>query len=225
MLTSKIAIAGIVVGGLAVGCQEAATAPRRAASGPRFATASDTGGGGGGGKQFHFVSNGDFGNVAWSDSEPSGAFSFGSLSVGRGGTVSAPQTFLSYFIIQCDAFFNCTLLDGFGLIPNADLSGKVPAKQLHLSTNTTGNPNFFTFDGPTGLITVDWKANGFFTQSFSGTSKVTFQFAGVNERLNQQGSFTDASASAAGSVVGTAISPFNGAQIGSSHNVTIDIFH
>ena len=220
MQTRKLVALGVLLGGFAVSCQEAATAPRRAGSTPRFAVVADTGGGGGSG-QFHFVSNGDGGSVNWSSGDTlSGGFSFGFLNVGRGGPTNNAQTFLSYFIEQCDAFFNCSTLEGFGLIPNRDLSGGMGAKQLHLSTNTTGNPNFFSI-GPTGVIQVDWKANGLFTQSSSGTTQI--QFPGLKEK--QQGSTSFASASVTGSVVGTAISPFNGGQIGTNHSVTIDIFH
>jgi hypothetical protein len=217
----KMAIAAFLIGGLAVSCQEAATAPRRAGNTPRFATVADTGGGGGSG-QFHFVANGDNGSVNWSggDTLGGGGFTFGFLSVGRGGSTNNPQTFLSYFIEQCDPFFNCSFSEGFGQIPNRDLSGGMSAKQLHLNTSTTGNPNFFSF-GPTGLIEVDWKANGIFKQSTSGTNQVSFP--GLKEL--SQGNSSFASASATGSVVGVAISPFSGAQIGSNHNVTIDISH
>ena len=207
--------AGAVLGA----CQDSSS-PRAESSGPRFSAASDTGGGGGG-KQFHFIANGDGGSVNWSSGDTlSGGFSFGFLSVGRGGTTKNVQTFLSYFIEQCDALFNCNIIEGFGSIPNRDLSGGMSTKQLHLSTNTTGNPNFFTI-GPTGLIAVDWKADGVYTQSTSGTNQLSFP--GLKEL--SQGNSTFASASATGSVVGVAISPFNGAQIGSNHNVTIDISH
>lgn len=220
MDTRKLVALGVLLGGFATSCQEAATAPRRAGSTPRFAVAHDTGGGGGSG-QFHFVANGDGGSVNWASGDSiSGGFSFGFLNVSRGGTTNNIQTFLSYFIEQCDAFFNCNIAEGFGFIPNRDLSGGMSAKQLHLSTNTTGNPNFFSI-GPTGLVAVDWKSNGLFTQSSSGTNQLVFQ--GLKELF--QGSTNFASASASGSVVGIAISPFNGAQIGTNHAVTIDIFH
>src|SRR2546422_5664839 len=94
--------------------------------------------------QFHFVSNGDFGNLSWFEVDPAGGFTFGSLSVSRGGPTTDPQTSLSYFVFQCDPFFSCNpVRDGFGLIPNGDLGGG--GNSLKLSTNTTGNPNFVTF--------------------------------------------------------------------------------
>src|SRR3989454_11165047 len=94
--------------------------------------------------QFHFVANGDVGNVNWAEFDPAGGFTFGSLSVNRGGPTTDPQTFLSYFVFQCDPSSGCNpIRDGFGLIPNRDLSGG--GNSLSLRTNTTGNPNFNTF--------------------------------------------------------------------------------
>src|SRR2546426_7546453 len=52
--------------------------------------------------QLPFVANGDFGNVNWAEVDPAGGFTFGSLSVNRGGPTTDPQTSLSYFVFQCD---------------------------------------------------------------------------------------------------------------------------
>ncbi len=202
-----------------VACQDSSTAPRHgtAVRTPSFLTTSDPSGGSA--SQFHFVANGDQGFVEWFSID-GGGFTFGELAVNRGGSVNNPQTFLFYFAEQCDIFFNCTFADGDGFIPNGDLS-KQSDKALHLSTNTTGNPNFFTFDGPTGLISVDWKANGFFQSRNSGT----FEQDVPGFRFLSNGVFTSASANATGSVVGFAISPDNFGNIGTNHNVFIDIFH
>lgn len=170
--------------------------------------------------QFNFVANGDFGSVNWTEVDPAGGFTFGFLSVGRGGPTTNPQTFLSYFVVQCDPFFSCnTIRDGFGLIPNRDLSGG--GQSLTLRTNTTGNPNFITFAGPAGLVSVDWRANGLFTQSSSGTNQ--FSFPGFIRR--SQGSFTSASANATGSIVGVLIPHNSFADIGTNHEVIIEIIH
>src|SRR5438046_1031881 len=168
--------------------------------------------------QFHFVSNGDFGNLSWFEVDPAGGFTFGSLSVSRGGPTTDPQTSLSYFVFQCDPFFSCNpVRDGFGLIPNGDLGGG--GNSLKLRTNTTGNPNFVTFAGPTGPVSVDWRANGLFTQSSSGTSVLSFP--GFTHR--SQGNFTSASANATGSIVGVPISLTGSGDIGTNHQTTIDI--
>jgi hypothetical protein len=201
-------------------CTDSTTTPASQAAGPRpsFATAADTlpGGGGGPGNQAHFISNGDFASVNWS-SFSGGGFTFGSLGVNRGGAVNNPQAFLSYFIEQCDPFLGCSFLQGFGQIPASDVSGG--GKQLHLSTNTAGNPNFFTFGGSPGVIAVDWTTNGFFTQRSSGTSEFTFP----GFRQHSSGVSTSASASASGSVVGSAIPSDNSGNIGTNQNVIIDI--
>jgi len=223
-LSAAVALAAA----LAACNKDAATAPKKTLQGPSMATVADTGGGGGGPGQSHFVSNGDFGSVNWSSFSGGtpgdsggggGGFVFGSLGVNRGGSVTNPTAFLSYFIEQCDAFFFCTFTQGFGTIPARDLSGG--GKQLHLSTNTSGNPNFFTFGGPAGLITVDWSANGGFSQRFSGTSDLTFP----GFRQHTTGVSTSASANTSGNVVGVLIPTFSPGNIGTNQSVTIDIQH
>ncbi len=167
--------------------------------------------------QVHFVANGNFGSLSWFTFDPAGGFTFGSLSVSRGGPTTDPQTFVSYFVFQCDQFFVCNAVrDGSGLIPNRDLSGG--GNSLSLRTNTTGNPNFNTFAGPTGLVTVNWRANGLFTQSSTGTNE--YSFPGFTHR--SQGSVTSASANATGGIVDVPISPSGSANIGTNHQTTID---
>jgi len=199
------------------------------ATGPRWTQPTSNVGGGSLGaagtptnlaRQFHFVSNGDAGNVNWFASDSAGGFAFGFLSVSRGGPTNDPQTFLSYFVFQCDPISGCIdIRDGFGLIPNGDLSGG--RTSVNLRTNTTGNANFITFAGPTGPVSVDWRANGLFTQSSSGINQ--FSFPGFTHR--SQGTFSSASANATGSIVGLAISPEGSAGIGTNHQVSIDINH
>jgi hypothetical protein len=217
--------AALALGPILAACnKDAATAPAKTLHGPSMTVVSDTGGGGGAG-QSHFVANGNSGFVSWSSSGSGdtlgggGGFTFGELNVSRGGSVNNPQTFLFYFIEQCDPFFGCTLIEGSGLIPNNDLSGG--GQQLHLATNTIGNPNFFTFGGPPGLVTVDWRANGAFQQRNSGTS----DFIVPGFRQHSVGISTSASASAVGSVVGSVIPAGSIGTIGTNQNVSIDIFH
>ena len=218
-LSAAVALAAA----LAACNKDAATAPAKNAPNPDMAlVSSDTGGGGGGPGQSHFVSNGDFAGVSWSsfgDTLGGGGFVFGNLNVSRGGTVNNPAAFLSYFIEQCDQFF-CTVSGGFGAIPTRDVSGG-GSRQLHLSTNTSANPGFFTFGGPTGLITVDWSANGAFTARSTGTSDQTFG----TFRIHTTGVSTSASASTSGNVVGALIPTFSPGNIGTNQSVTIDIQH
>ena len=226
------ACAALALGYSFAACKDSTTTPAASATGPRpsLATASDTGGGGGGpGNQSHFIANGNSGSVNWFVSGDSGSpsdsggggggFVFGSLGVSRGGSTNSPQTFLSYFIEQCDPFVGCTFFGGNGLIPNGDLSGG--GQQLRLATNTSGNPNFFTFGGPSGLITIDWRANGAFQQRSNGTFDVIFP----GFRQHFSGVSTSSSANAAGSVVGVPVPPGSPGNIGTNQNVTIDISH
>ena len=191
--------------------------------GPRFATTSDTGGGGGPGNQIHFVANGNFASVDWFVSDSGGGggggFTSGTLSVSRGGPTNSPQTFLFYFTQRCDVFFNCQVFGGNGLIPNQDFGGG--AKSLQLNTNTSGNPNFFTFAGPPGLVAARWDANGFFQQRFSGTSE--FSVPGFKQQSN--GVSSSASANTTGSVIGVLIPPSTLGSLGSNTNVILAIFH
>jgi hypothetical protein len=198
------------------GCQDSSTVPtqtRNVGSTPSISTSS------GRVTQLHFVANGASGSVEWITSDQIGGSTSGELTVGRGGATSDPQTFLAYAGSQCDALYNCTSFRGEGTIPNEDLSFGLSGSQLHLSTNTSGNPNFTTFDGPTGLVTVDWKATGLVSQTISGTTKSTF--AGLVEL--SQGTIEQDVATATGSVVGVPILPDFFATIGTDHTVSIDL--
>jgi len=214
--------AALAVVALTVACQDSSTAPRNAAQTPSFAATSDTGGGGGGGGgtlQFHFVANGDNGFVNWYGYDANG-FSYGNLSVGRGGTTTALQTYLNFFVERCDWFYNCTFQYGYGRIPNAGLSGS-GRQALQLNTNTAANPNFYSYPGPGGPVVVDWKADGGYQVRSSGTS--SYQYGGFFTQKTQ-GSSSYASAAVTGSVLGTAIGPYPYGSIGTNHNVTITIY-
>ncbi len=210
------------------GCKDSSSAPaasRAAGQTPTFATAADSGGGPG---QSHFIANGTSGSVNWTvfagapapgDTGGGGGFTFGQLNVSRGGTVNQPQTFLFYVVQQCDAFFSCSFMEGSGLIPNSDLSDA--GQQLRLATNTTGNPDFFTYGGPTGLVAVAWKANGLFEQRSSGT----LEQISPGFRQHFSGASSAVSADAAGSVVGLPVPPASPGTIGTNHSVSIQISH
>src|SRR5207247_10117899 len=146
-------------------------------------------------------------------------FVVGSLRVSRGGSANTPPTFLSYFIEHCDPFVGCTFFGGNGPIPHGDLSGG--GQQPRLVTNTSGNPNFFTFGGPSGLITIDWRANRAFQQRSNGTFDVIFP----GFRQHFSGVSTSSSANAAGSVVGVPVPPGRPGNIGTNERVTIELSH
>lgn len=169
--------------------------------------------------QFHFVEDGAGGTVEWSTSDQSGGSTSGELTVARGGQTDHPQTFLAYGGEQCDPFFNCTRFRGEGMIPNEDVSGGLSDKQLHLSTNTSGNPNFTTFDGPTGIVAVDWKATGLGSQTFSGTTRSN----SAGFVMFSQGTSDQNVATVTGSVVGVPILPDFFATIQTRHAVSIEI--
>jgi hypothetical protein len=92
---------------------------------------------------------------------------------------------------------------------------------MHLNTNTTGNPNFFTYAGPTGTIDVTWVTNDVFAFHSSGTTRTTQP--GLS--MQQTGQSDDASATASGTIVYYPVFPGNSGAISSSHDVTIVINH
>ena len=203
-----------------VACRDSSTALQRPAVGsaPSFATASDTSGGSG--KQSHFNAHNEFAQAVWRKVGAGGfPAEFGSLNVTRGGPPGDPQTFLFYFIEQCEDAFHCSISNGSGLIPNQDFS--VTGKAAQLNTNTDGNPSFSTYGAtPPGPISVSWQDNGLSQQSTSGTlEQSTPAF-----RRRQTGTFRSGSADANGSLLGFSLASVEGG-IGSSSNVTIEIFH
>lgn len=177
--------------------------------------------------QSHFIANGDGGRVDWSSLDGDGRVTgFGSLLVSRGGPTGNPQTFLMYFVFQCDGP-GCNLTEGgAGLIPNGDLSGG-GRQSLRLDTNTSGAPDFGFLAGNGGPVFVEWRANGFFSHTSSGTSESFLagpsEFSAGNFRQRVQGTSSSAKAAATGTVIGSAITPTQIAEIGTSHDVTINI--
>jgi len=212
---------GLVTLTAALACRDAAP-PARAIAGPNLAVAVDTGPGGGcgqPGKQCHLVAEGDIVNSYWF-SVIDDVVRFGGVQAYRTGSVQSPGVFLEYYFNECDLSYSCTLLlGGNGMIPASALSGN--ENRMTLRTNTTDNPDFITFAGPTGEISIDWVSNGLIRQSFSGTSERSEP--GFRERVT--GVSSNVSAIATGSVMGTALPPAYSAQIGRGHSVQIDIFH
>jgi hypothetical protein len=169
-----------------------------------------------------FSSNGDFGHVEWSagDSVPRDSSGvryavprvMGALDVSRNGD----QVFLFYFVQECDAL-RCTFASGSGIIPSADLSRG--GRDLHLSTNTAGNAEFFTFGAPAGVVIVDWEQNGLFEQRTLGTT----WFTSGNVTIRSTGQWSSRSATARGTVVDHAILPGATGTLGSNRSVSIEI--
>ncbi|HET9386697.1 MAG TPA: hypothetical protein VFO67_16310 [Gemmatimonadales bacterium] len=205
-----------------VACRDAASSPTR----PDFGvSAADTVPGGCTARACTFKSFGNAAFVSWttllgvvaSDTGGGGGgttFQFGSADVSRGGDRGEQQTFVSYNVVECSQFCT-TIASGFGLIPNSDFTTN--GQSYSVSTNTTNNPNFFTFVGSPGVIEIEWTPNGLFSQQFNGTSRM------VQPGFTQQqvGQSDNQSASAAGSVVGFAIGDGSFGQISSSRDMRI----
>jgi len=205
-----------------VACRDAARTP----DGPRFAVATDSGGGGCDATVCHFNARGAAADVNWFDpgtsvspsdtgSTGGGVQVFGFLSVSQGAT----GTLLYYGILECRSWGCNTVGGGYGTIPNQDLTGNT--RSMHLNTNTTGNPNFFTYAGSSGTIDVTWSGNDLFSYHANGTTRRTQP--GLSEQETGQSDYV--SATAAGTVVSYRIFAGNSGTLSSSHNATIVINH
>jgi hypothetical protein len=168
-----------------------------------------------------FVGNGVNGGVSWYSSDSSGNYVSGSLSVFTGATdtfSTASKAFLSYYEARCDVYSNCIYSSGYGLIPAADVqSTGLSTKRLHLSTNTSDNPDFFATTP--GMVNVDWDATGVWSASSKGIN--TYTSAGFTQR--QEGTSSNSSATATGNIVGVPIPLGAEGSIGSSHSLIITV--
>jgi len=216
----SLVIVGAVAVATALACRDASP-PARAIAGPSFAVATDTGPGGGCGQpgnQCHIVADGDIVNTYWSIVSED-VVRFGGVQAYRMGSVKSPGVFLEYYFTECDLSYSCTLvLAGYGVLPATVLSGN--ENRMSLRVNTSDIPDFFTFAGPTGVVSIDWEGNGILRQSQSGT----FERSEPGFRERTTGASSSISATATGTVVGSPVPAAYSAQIGRGHNVTIDIF-
>lgn len=196
--------------------------PARALAGPDFGVATDTGPGGGCGQpgnQCHVIANGEIVNAYWFDVSDN-LVRYGGVQAYRIGSMKSPAVFLEYSFTECDFNYSCTLtLGGYGVVPLSALSGN--ENRMNLRVNTGDVPDFFTYAGPTGAVAVDWVSNGLFRQSSNGT----FERTEPGYRQRSTGVSSNVSAVATGTVMGSPVPVAYSAQIGTSHNVIIDIFH
>jgi hypothetical protein len=119
------------------------------------------------------------------------------LDVSRGGTQSAPQTWLYYDVY--DACTGRTESFGSGLIPNSDL--RVSQKSTVLTTTPSTNGQFYA-EGAAGSIDITWTSDGAYTYTFSGHTRLEY-----SDRLVQShGSWTYATAGAQGQLLSVAVS-------------------
>lgn len=203
-----------------VACRDAGNKLTR----PNFDAISDTSSGCGPGV-CQFNTSGASGQTTWfigtaPDSGGGGfSYQYGGISVSRGGSPSNPQVFLQYEMGSCNQFSCTTLRAGYGTIPVGDFSGNGGA--LSVNTNTTGNANFYTYAGPTGVVTASWQSTGIYQVSSNGTQTITTPT--FRQRSVGQSDFTYASTS--GSIVGLSIPSQNSGSISSNRSVSITISH
>jgi hypothetical protein len=135
------------------------------------------------------------------------------LDVGRGGTTAAPQTWLYY-----DVYDGCTGLTesrGWGAIPNSDL--KVSQKSTVLTTTPSANSEFYA-EGAAGSINITWKADGSYTYTFSGHSRVEY----ADRLMQSHGSWTNNTAAVEGQLLSVTVANIPGS-IGSGRDRFLEI--
>ena len=118
----------------------------------------------------------------------------------RTGTTAAPQTWMSY-----DVYNGCSrewIASGHGLVPNTTL--KVTNK-VTLSLTPSANSNFY-LDGATGSIQLTLTPNGVSSYRYSGHSRSEF----MEHVYQSHGSWSEASASVSGHVLGFAAGNMSG---------------
>jgi hypothetical protein len=171
---------------------------------------------------FHLVENGAFAGVTWD------LFTF--LSVEQFGPVSSPQVLLHYEVNDCaiveDLPVCTTLASAFVFIPTDDLT-VVDDKRIKLRANMRSDipSDQGSVFGPTGLVSVDFRAVPGFASRFSGTTDVTTTAPDIMQtfRTHSHGQSVSSSAIATGTVVGFPIgTQFQETSMGRNHNVTVD---
>jgi len=218
----RVSILTVLVIVSVLACRDVSQSP----GGPSFSTVADSGPDGCTATQCHFNTRGTAAWLSWLDvgtgvppgdtgGGGGGRRVFGNVSVSR----SASETFLYYSVTECRGYDCITGRAGFGTIPNGDFTGN--GNSMQLSTNTTGNPNFFTYAGSTGTIEATWTANGLSEFHSNGTTERIQP--GLREHTSGQSD--DLSATASGTVVAYPIFPANSGSISTSHNVSMVISH
>jgi hypothetical protein len=171
---------------------------------------------------WQFKSNGDFASL---DSYQGGN-DYLSLSVSKGGTAQAPETYLNYYRSDCDWYAGvCEGVNAYGLIPNRDFSGSTNTASLN--TNTSANSAFtatrWTYNSLTGeysetptslgTLNLSWKSSGVSRSKYVGSSSSTY----LNFSWRSTGQASQSQASVTGTINGEAVDSNDGS-VGTNSN-------
>ena len=184
-----------------------------------------------------YVQNGDgawmWASLPKADQNVDWSACWASVNVSRVGTARAPQTNLYYDVSQWDptAVWEdkegtlrkgaCVSTEGgSGVIPNSVYKVMGPAQSLMVDTSKVSG--FQLMSGSLGgVISLTWKKTGTYESRNSGSS--WYRFPGFSR--HQSGTWSNSSATAAGTVVGRAVSAqgddSGGASVSSSNGVTV----
>lgn len=157
------------------------------------------------------------------------------INVSRGGSARAPQTNLNYDLSQWDP--NAVWEDkegtihtgmcvsaqsGYGVIPNG--SYRVTSQSEALNVDTSAVPGFELWSGAGGVISLTWQKTSTYESRHSGTDS----WHDPRYSWSRVGTWSESSATAAGTILGHAVSSDTGgsdkgggASVGSSSGVSV----
>ncbi len=135
---------------------------------------------------FTSIGSGDAAYVTWSNSS-----SYGYVDVWKGGTVTSPYTYLTYYTYDYTANSRSY---GWGDIPNSDFT-VLGGKHASLITNVNADPDFHIGSGSGGTLSLYFQNNGVVSYSFTGTSKVSFNSGSMTYKNTGTGDSLSASVS------------------------------
>lgn len=177
----------------------------------------------------HFNANGEYAAASTDD----GAGYSSQVSVYRGGTTRAPETYLNYYWSSCayeGTVFSCSGENGWGLIPNGAFRATARSASVDVDTAGLTNTAFsWSYDYATdtytfqewpsagGRIAVAWTKSAEFSARFTGTSEQNY----LNFKFISNGSQQSSSARASGTLFGAGFAG-NG-ELGRSRGVSISI--
>ena len=139
------------------------------------------------------------------------------IFVARGGSVSAPESFLTYQIL--DRITGLPIEEGSGVIPNTAFTASAGSAQLLVDTRTL--PDFTYSTGTGGLLDISWTSDGSFEMTSSGTTRITTP----GSQMTIKGDRTLRTATSEGTFFGSIVSGQTEVSIGTNSETTITVEH
>ena len=158
----------------------------------------------------HFIGQGDFGEVHWSDASVNVR-----LYIGEGEIGKNKRTWLYYTVIQRQPF---TKLEyGFGYIPKEHIKKSGLGRNLVLDTDTSTIPDFTIIAGSGGLIHIEWTKTSDYWSHHTGSEHRKY---GDGTKYHSNGTWTSSSAVVQGSIIGYVPGLYLTAEMGKERSVS-----